>query len=181
MPGALTRVAMAIMLIASAAHAADVDWKLYGGASVAGQELCFYEANSLVHPPDGNVRVWTKCLPKQDMDAADPESGLGRKIVADAVRKIESGYVPPIVVAKGMEFDQIADIVAYEEAASLSGIKPLSTIFYELNCAQKMLRELSIRILVKGKYSSMDEPTPWKFVPPEGNGAMLLKMLCPLR
>jgi hypothetical protein len=43
------------------------------------------------------------------------------------------------------------------------------------------VRELSISFSVNGKYRSSDEPRPWKFIPPEGNGASLLKLLCPLR
>jgi hypothetical protein len=34
-------------MFASSAKAADVDWKLYGGASVAGPGFCFYDANSV--------------------------------------------------------------------------------------------------------------------------------------
>jgi hypothetical protein len=44
-----------------------------------------------------------------------------------------------------------------------------------------MMRELSFDIMVNGKSGSLDKPSDWKYVPPEGNGASLLKILCPLR
>jgi hypothetical protein len=169
-----------VMTIASEAHGADVDWKVYEAASVAGPEFCFYDANGVVRTPDGNVRAWTKCLPQKDMDAIDIEHDFGGKLLEDAARKIKEGCVPPSVAAGTLEFDQVPGIVAYEEIANLGSIQPHTNIFYELNCAQKMLRELSIHISVNGKSGSIDKPTPWEFVPPEGNGAMLLKLLCRL-
>ena len=174
-----TALVIVVTTIASEAHAADVDWKFYGAASVSGAELCFYDANGVVRMPDGNVRAWTKCLAQQDMDAIDTKHDLGGKVVENAARKIVEGYVPPIVASGIMNFDQVPAIAAYEEIANLRIINPHSSIFYELNCGQKMLRELSISVSINGKNGSIDEPSPWKFVSPEGNGASLLKLLCP--
>jgi hypothetical protein len=39
--GTLGSMAALASIIALAAHAADVDWKMYGTASVAGAEICF--------------------------------------------------------------------------------------------------------------------------------------------
>src|SRR6266851_4094922 len=47
------------------------------------------------------------------------------------------------------------------------------------SCAERMLRELSISIQTKGQGGSRDKPGDWKYVPPEGNAARLLKILCP--
>jgi hypothetical protein len=41
--------AFALALLASSAKAADVDWKMYGGASLSGTSFCFYDTNSVAH------------------------------------------------------------------------------------------------------------------------------------
>jgi hypothetical protein len=145
---------------------------------VAGNEVCFYEALSVTRAPGGLERVWTKCLAQKDIEAVDASSDVGRKITDNAARKVLRRYVPPISTAENIDFDQAQIITFYEEAANLSGIKPHSTIFYELNCSQRMIRELSMTIEVNGQYGSRNRPSDWKFVPPEGNGAALLKILC---
>jgi hypothetical protein len=54
--------ACVLTLLASSARAADVDWKLYGGASVSGQSWCFYDAKSVARLSGGFIRFWTKCV-----------------------------------------------------------------------------------------------------------------------
>ena len=66
------------------------------------------------------------------------------------------------------------NLVGDEQLADLSYIQPFSRIFYEFNCPEKMSRELSISML-SGRE---DRPTNWQYIPPEGNGANLNKLLC---
>ena len=54
--------------------------------------------------------------------------------------------------------------------------QPNRSIYYELDCSQKRLHELSMSLSVNGKYQQANE-RPWQFVSPEGNGATLLKLL----
>jgi hypothetical protein len=82
-------LALTIPLVA--AHAADVDWKIYGAASVAGPEVCFYDSKGVVHMPDGNVQAWTKCLAQGDLDTVDVEHDYDGKIMINAARKILDG------------------------------------------------------------------------------------------
>jgi hypothetical protein len=166
--------------IAFAASAADVDWKVYGFASVAGTEVCFYEAMGVDRTPDRHLRVWTKCLSQKDMEAVDIKNDFGGKILENATRKMygRSPYMPPIARVESIDFDQATIVTVFEETANISYIRPHSTIFYELNCPQKMLRELSLSIEVNGQHGSRDTPSEWRFIPPEGNWASLLKILC---
>jgi hypothetical protein len=99
---------------------AGIDWKFYGGASVDGASLCFYDAVGAVQEPGNQIRVWTKCLPQEALDHVDTAG----KMTEDAAQKIRDGYVPPIVVAGDMKFDQVPDIVRYEEIANLGDIQP---------------------------------------------------------
>src|SRR6266705_637271 len=82
---------------AGLAEALSVDWKFYGGASVDGDnEFCFYDAKSVVQRPDGHIRVWTKCLPQNEMDSVDIEKDFDRKILENTAEKVARYYVPPL-------------------------------------------------------------------------------------
>ena len=167
-----------IFVIATPGYAANFDWKLYGRASVAGPSFCFYEASSVAKASGGNTRVWTKCLAQKDLEGVDPKSNLGTEMVNEAAKRLTAGYVPPIIVIGGMEFNQAPDIVAYEEIADHSAIEPQSLIFIELNCRERMMRNLSTSTFYNGRRGFNVEASDWDYVPPEGNGATLLKLLC---
>ena len=65
-------IAMALVLAAligatTIAFADDVDWKLYGGASVENTPgLCFFDAKSVIRESGAQLRVWTKCLDRKE-------------------------------------------------------------------------------------------------------------------
>jgi len=157
-------------------HAANVDWKLYGIADA--DELCFYDAQGVARTQDGKVRVGTKCLPQKDIVALDPKQELGNKILAEAEKKLGDGYVPPILVGAETDREQTSTTIAYEQAADMSGIAPRSSTFYELDCTQKMIREVNTNTSVNGQQSSSDELNGQP-VPPDKNGQWLLQLLCP--
>lgn len=166
------------MALSASAWAADVDWKMYGSASINGDVICFYDAKGVARTADSNARVWTKCLSQKDLNSIDPDSELGKQIVESSAQKVIKGYVPPIVVVGDVNFDQITDVIPYEEAANLGHIQPHSSIFYEPNCSERMMRRLSTYIRAKGKDRFDEKPSSWDHVAPEGNGARLLKILC---
>jgi hypothetical protein len=164
---------------AGSAQTLDVDWKVYGWASVGGDSACFYDTNSVVQRSDGHIRVWTKCLLLKDMDSLDIKKAFNGKILENAARKVSQYYVPPIaVVDQTIDLDRSIVITQYEETANIADVKPVARIFYELDCPERMMRELSIDL---GKRGSANKPSDWKYIPPEGNGAVLLKILCPVR
>jgi len=152
-------VLLALASATGMALASDVDWKVYGGASLEGAEICFYEANSVAHPADGHVRVWTKCLSQKEMDDIDIKHDFGGQILENAAQKVAHYYLPPFTeVAKNIDVDQIITIIQYEETANISYILPHAKIYYDLDCSQKMLRELSVDISAKGKRGGTDQP-----------------------
>src|SRR5262245_49773920 len=137
-------VLLALMGTTPLGQAADVDWKVFGGASVAGSEICFYDAKGVVRMRRGLVRVWTKCLSQQDLEKVDVQHDFKGRIAASAARKRDNGYVPPIaLIEDGIDFTVVT---GYEETANIAPIQPRATIFYELNCARRMLRERSVTI-----------------------------------
>lgn len=157
----------------SAGRGQTVDWKFYGGADVGGESVCFYDANGVSRTGDQHVRVWTKCLPWSEVKKVDSDD-----LTKTGARKIEEGYVPPLVVIGVSKFDKVPEIVSIEEIADIAVIKPVSKILYELNCSEHMLRELSIDITDAGREGLSDAPRPWKYIAPESNGARLQQLLC---
>ena len=112
------------------------------------------------------------------MDKIDVKSDFDGRIANNAARKAVDGYIPPIATVEKMDADQILASTIYEEIANISYIEPRARIFYELNCSEKTVRELSISIHQDGKLGSKHEPSQWKYVPPETNGARLLALVC---
>ena len=102
--------ALALALIAPA-RAADVDWKMYGTASIDGGVVCFYEGNGVVAPASSTLRVWTKCLLQKDLDSIDFESEIGKKIVDSGAQKVTKGYIPPIALVEDMDYDQAIGVI----------------------------------------------------------------------
>lgn len=166
------------LTFASLARAADVDWKMYGTAD-DGSVVCFYDANGLTHTADRHLRVWTKCLLQKDLDGVDIKGEYGGRIVENAARKVLDKYIPPIASLEKPNFDQLIAVIQYEETANVSGIQPNARFFYELNCSERMLRRLSTYVRINGRDGFDDKPSNWEYVSPEGNGARLLKLLCP--
>jgi hypothetical protein len=145
-----------------------VDWKVYGWASVDGDSACFYDTNGIAQRSDGHMRVWTKCLLLKDMDRIDVKKDFGGKILENAARKVSRHYVPPIaVVDQSIDFDRSIVITQYEETANIADVEPVARIFYELDCSERMMRELSIDLRASGKRRSTDKPSDWKHIPPE--------------
>jgi hypothetical protein len=169
------------LTLASSAQAADVDWKMYGIASVDGGVVCFYDANGLTRTADRHVRVWAKCLLQSELDSIDIKTDFGGRIVENAARKVVKGYMPPIAFAENIDFDQGINVIRYEETANISGIQPQARFFYELNCSERMMRRLSTYVRTNGRDGYSDTPSGWEYVPPEGSGATLLKILCPVQ
>lgn len=91
--------------------------------------------------------------------------------------------MPPFVsiTKTDLNTDQIITITIYEVIATIGYVQPAARIFYELDCSGRMSRELSVHFELDGQTSGNDKPGDWRHVPPEGNAANLLKLLCPAR
>jgi hypothetical protein len=160
----------------SFAFAAKVDWKLYGGISTAstGNTYCFYEEKGISQERLGFARVWTKCLLQRDLDAVDSKKSYDRAVVDMSAERIVHRYRPPFLTVTRANSDQGLQVIMYEAIADVGDINPQAQIFYELDCKQRRLRELHISV----GNSSRDTPGDWRDIPPEGNGANLLSLVC---
>jgi hypothetical protein len=140
------------------AQGLNIDWKFYGGAPAQGDELeCFYDAKGVVQTPDRDIRVWIKCLAQKDLDSINIEKAFGGRILKNTAAKIAHYYLPPIGSIQTLDVDQAMTITQYEETANIGDIEPRAQIFYELNCPDRMIRELSIDIVdANGKRGARD-------------------------
>jgi hypothetical protein len=179
--GILTCASLVGLMTAAAwGQTPSVDWKFYGGGpSDDGQTVCFYDAKGVTRMPDKHIRVWIKCVLQKELDAVDIQKDYDGKIVELAAQKVVEKYIPPIASVETIDQDQTVTIIGYEQIADVANIEPRARIFYEINCVDKMERELSIFIQGGGKTGFIDKPRDWQYLPPEGNGARLLKILCP--
>jgi hypothetical protein len=135
------------------------------------------DQKGIARQPDGHIRVWTKCIAQTALDDAfqkDPD----KKITEATAQRVMSGYMPPVLKLPQAGAGDAMIYTGYEEVADLGDVQPQSRIFYELNCSDRMLRELSIDLNINGRAGGSNKPAEWKYVPPEGNGAALLKLLC---
>jgi hypothetical protein len=153
------------------ATAQSVDWKLYAGSRIQeGDISCFYDAVGVTRT-SGRVRVWTKCLLEKELGNVynDP-------IITDAAaRKIADYYVPPLARGvQGIDLDTMIGYVVAEQIANVGKIEPSSRIFYEIDCSEKMFRELSITI----SHGHTDRPSDWKHIGPETNVTVLHNLVC---
>lgn len=87
------------LTVATTAHAGDLDWKAYGFVEHSdGDLVCFYDAQG-VSSVGARTRVWLKCLLQKELE------GFGERhcpeILANALRKVTRGYVPPVVSVLG--------------------------------------------------------------------------------
>jgi hypothetical protein len=173
----LATLLMVMMTFPSLAIAASVDWKLYGGAKfTADNSYCFYEERGLTRPKSGFVHVWTKCLPQKEMDELPTDKPYSRAYIDMSASRVAHFYKPPVLAVERMTSDQVMTTIMYETLADVGDLKPQAQIFYELDCGQRKMRELTILV---GDRTSRDAPSEWHEVPPEGNAATLLGLLCP--
>jgi hypothetical protein len=179
--GRLIAVFAALIGSSTVLFAQDVDWKAYGGASVEAPSVCFFDSRGVSKSND-QIRVWTKCLFRKDLDdPLDEKTDRGRKLIEQSARQFVDGYVPPIVQIGVLGFDQRVDVILAEQIANLGDIQPNARIFLELNCANQMERRLSTYVKVNGKEGFNEKPSAWEHVAPETNAAHLQKLLCSSR
>jgi hypothetical protein len=167
-----------IVLIAGAVPvtAGGPGWRIFGPYSAKLPETCFY--NSVDVSRSKNIRtVWTKCLGRNDLNKAvkNDTTGTLSDTVAD---KIARNYVPSIAKVEHLEGDQFIDAVFDEELANTGGVQPLRTVLFEVDCAEKKIREVSSLKPADGQLRTSDMPQDWHGVTPVAGGSSLLVILC---
>jgi hypothetical protein len=166
-------VRAAMILCASTLHAQQPasDWRMIGETK---DEAVFYDASGMRKLPNGHLEVWLKALPLKAIIKAYEQRDKERR--DRAVRKLVSGYVPPVWLDKPpMWFekktnrDQITDAVVFEEVANEAAIEPSMRLLVEVDCPNRLTRNLSAWFNLDGKVESSEKPGEWEHIAPETN------------
>lgn len=159
------------------AQSESPSWKLYGAYSgSAGSLSLFYSETDVNRLSSEHVTVWTKGL--QDKALDKQFKPMSKKLINQVATKIAQYYVPPYAKLKNLTQDELADVVSLEEVANAATIHPSSRILVELDCSDKMYRNLSVILDIKGKNESSSKASEWNHIPPESNMESLATLLC---
>jgi hypothetical protein len=151
-------------------------WRLYAFAKPTNQQAAlFYLESEIVRTPGpGHVQVWIKAL-----DVVKIEAAIGKKSAAidKTADLIVAGYKPPLGTVSNLTSNQVLMIVAYEQVADQATVTPTVRILYEIDCAQKQIRILSL--MADKPTAGENEPRswPWQHVAPETTET-LTKLVC---
>jgi len=157
----------------------DVDWKYFGVSSHHEQLLLFYDASGMERTLDGHIRVWAKGLSLKSVNRVLNAKKLPQPLLDRVASKVAAGYRLSYSDYAKVTYDQYLNFVTCEEIADAGDIQPTMRILYDLDCAGRMFRELTIAVDTGGKSGSSDKPREWKHIPPETNTAALAKLVCP--
>jgi hypothetical protein len=168
---------LALLCTAALAWATDVDWRVFGGDAGNVPTLCFFDARGVVRAV-GGVRVWTKCLLVQDIQAIDLKKDYDGRIWNAAQRKVDEHYVPPLATLEDLDFDAMMRTIVYEQIANISIIRPLVLAYVELDCTERMMRNLDTTVQSGDDRQINRHPSDWQHIAPESGAAALFKLLC---
>jgi hypothetical protein len=180
----MMKIAALVLLLAVpiAATAEPVDWKFFGyskmpvdasGSEVPTDTACFYDAAG-VSRTLGHVRVWTKCLPDNEILKA-----LSQEAQA-ATDKVKGGYMPPALATYVRKVDptELLFWIVGELVANMGNKEPVVRVFWEINCSEKTMGELSTMFVLNGHHQNNFEPQEWKHIAPETNASRLANLVC---
>jgi hypothetical protein len=173
-------IGLLITTFLKGADAQVADWKFYGRSDLPKSEpmMVFYDAGSIKHLSDSNVRVQTKTVSRSEVERIMKVEAVSTK----AQRKIESKYVPPYILSNPEPRPSSEDtmkIIVWEEAADYDVIKAKAKILYELDCRGNKIRDLSRTIPKKtGGKKAGPKIDVWTSIRSKSNAATLRNILC---
>jgi hypothetical protein len=161
------------------AQTGDSDWQEYGLSKVDKLSVfLFFDAAGIVRRGSDHVEVWTKALSLKALDRADTTASTGKKILKFFNQRLARHYRPPIAALMELDRKKLIEVMMDEAAANVGDIEANARVLYELDCTNRLLRELSTYAVLDGKTQYKDTPDEWRHVPPETIGANLLKLAC---
>jgi hypothetical protein len=172
-----TAIVLALSAAASLAHADGADWRFYGVTKMDDRDVgLFYSNQDIRRLDNGNIKFWVKGLSQSELDkrVRDPDFSKGPGIDR-AKKRVLNGYSPRFAVENNFTQDELVAVAALEEIANEAQIEPTMRVLFELNCGERVVRQLS----AGGKGWSDDVPGVWKQVAPETTAAVLMAWVCP--
>ncbi len=173
-------IIMFLLIVLNSVEAIGADWKYLGGAKLVKGEvvLSYYDTESVKYLPNKNVRVWIKGVKSSEVERIRKKNE--KQIIEKSAKKVANGYFLPYAsVTPGTSFDDYIEIIAWEEVATYSDLKPRLKIFWEINCTEKKIKTLTITSYNNDGVPNGDsKDSDWEYIPPESNSETLEKILC---
>jgi hypothetical protein len=143
-----------------------VDWKFFAAGGPDGAKFwLFYAANEIRRTASGTLRVWTKSIDYDALDAA-----MTQDVFNDAIELALQGYEPP--ASKFMDLEQAkVRVIAAEAIASAGQIAPKVSILVELDCLESAYRYIK----------SVNAPGDGVPAAPTSGADNLLTVVCPTK
>jgi hypothetical protein len=91
---------------------------------------------------------------------------------------MDEHYVPPLAILEDLDFDAIMRTIAYEQIANISIIRPLVLAYVELDCSERMMRNLDTTVQSGDQRETNRLPSAWQHIAPESGAAAPYKLLC---
>jgi len=162
---------LAAITILPAAGPLSVDWKFYALAGSGGvKEYRFYEAARLTKS-GSRVQVWSQSITTDELRRLKPTDDEIRR----AGDMVLAGYVPPIAAKDDLKGMTLINVVMYELIANRTETNPKRRALWEIDCATRTWRTLSV-IELDGR--SVDGPSEWTHYPPGSAGETLAYLVC---
>ena len=176
---ALTVATLALMASTTLpAQQSNSDWRIVGATSGTTTAYVFYDAHSIRHLPNGHLQVCLKAIPTDDAYKAAEEVSKD-PVHLDAMRKkLATGYVPPVALEQQLSREEIAVAVVREEVANSASIQPIMRMLEEVDCENRVTRDVSVEAHIDGKDVSVEKKGDWHHIAPETNMSRLHLALC---
>jgi hypothetical protein len=195
-----TIVASLALMAATAAvvgQTAATDWKYYGSAEARQMgegfgkipaTYIFFDAKGIRQMPDHHLNLWAKSLPKAEVDALTSAIATDPALGAAFTERIQSKYIPPFAAATGASPEKdkkgYISFVFWEAVANTKNMQPTSRILYDIDCAQRRIRSLSLQLYTDKtppEGLSSNEAGDWDYAAPDTNAGYLMAIVCPSR
>ena len=174
-------VGVAMILCASTtlhAQQSTHDWRIVGATSGTTTAYVFYDANSVRKLSNGHLQVWLKAIPANETYKAADEVSKDPAHLDAMQKKLATGYVPPVALEQELSRKDIAVAVVREEVANSADIQPIMRMLEEVDCANRVTRDVSLQANIEGKQVSVEKTGEWHHIAPETNMSRLHLALC---
>jgi hypothetical protein len=174
-------VGLAVILCASTTLPAQQsihDWRIVGATSGSTRAYVFYDANSVRKLPNGHLEVWLKAIPADDAYKAADELSRNQAYLDAVDKKMARGYVPPVALEQKLSKEDILIAVIKEEVANSADIQPIMRMLEEVDCENRVTRDVSLQQHIDGKDESVEKTGEWQHIAPETNMSRLHLAIC---
>lgn len=163
---------------ATQAQQAIVDWRLIGMTASSPAAYVFYDANGVRKLPNGRFEAWLKTLPGPATEKAASKLADDQAHLDHMTKKIAAGYVPPVGLDHELSSKELTGVVLMEEVANASSVQPVIRMLEEIDCENRVSRDLSLQAHLNGQDASIEKTSEWQHLAPETNMSRLHLALC---